>query len=115
MLHPTQKPVGLVQRAIEASGDEGGLVVDPFCGSGTTGEAALACGRRVILGDIDPAMVRMTCRRLRIPIPDGVEEDPGVAPSCPVFGVVPPDPSLWGLHPEDLAWALDRTVTPDDA
>ncbi|KKW44902.1 MAG: (Cytosine-5-)-methyltransferase protein, partial [Parcubacteria group bacterium GW2011_GWB1_56_8] len=60
MLHPTQKPVGLVQRAIEASGDEGGLVVDPFCGSGTTGEAALACGRRVILGDIDPAMVRMT-------------------------------------------------------
>lgn len=108
MLMPTQKPVALVQRVIEASSDAGDLVVDPFCGSGTTGEAALSCGRRVILGDIDPAMVRIACARLRLALPDGVEASAEPPPTCPVFGVAPPSPSLWGLHPEDLAYALER-------
>ena len=108
MLHPTQKPVDLVRRAIEASSDASDLVVDPFCGSGTTGEAALACGRRVVLGDIDPAMVRMTCTRLGLSLPNGTETTVEEPPPCPVFGAVPPAPSLWGVHPEDLAYALGR-------
>ena len=46
--HPTEKPVGLCQVYIENSTDRGGLVVDPFMGSGTTGVAALRAGRRFV-------------------------------------------------------------------
>jgi site-specific DNA-methyltransferase (adenine-specific) len=67
MLHPTQKPVGLVERAIQASTDQGDLVVDPFAGAGTTAVAALALGRQYFLGDIDPKMVRVCKRRLGLP------------------------------------------------
>lgn len=109
LLHPTQKPVDLVYRAIEASTDPGGLVVDPFCGSGTTGEAASASGRLALLGDIDPSMIRIACKRLGLAVPDGVAETTlSAPPECPVFGVVPPAPHLWGVHPEDLAYALSR-------
>jgi len=38
--HPTQKPEGLLERVILSSTDEGDLVLDPFCGSGTTGVVA---------------------------------------------------------------------------
>ena len=44
--HPTQKPLALLTRIILASTDEGDWVMDPFCGSGTTGIAANLCGRR---------------------------------------------------------------------
>jgi site-specific DNA-methyltransferase (adenine-specific) len=113
MLHPTQKPANLVRRAIEASSDPDGLIVDPFCGSGTTGEAASSCGRRALIGDIDPNMIRIACKRLGLVVPEGVEEaPPAQPPECPVFGVVPPDPSLWGVHPEDLAYFLNREPAP---
>lgn len=107
----TEKPVGLFQRAIEASSDPGDLVVDPFCGSGTTGEAASNCDRSALLGDIDPSMIRTTCDRLGLPVPvDAVEAVPEPIPECPVFHVVPPAPHLWGVHPEDLAYALGRAA-----
>lgn len=102
MLHPTEKPVALVQRAIASSSSEGDLIVDPFCGSGVTGEAAP--NRNVILGDIDPKMIQITCKRLGLPVPGGIEEESLPPPTCPVFQCVPPDPSLWGVHPEDLAY-----------
>ena len=38
--YPTQKPLALLKRIITASSDQGGLVLDPFCGCGTTVEAA---------------------------------------------------------------------------
>lgn len=44
--HPTQKPLRLLERIIEASSNAGDLVLDPFVGSGTTGVAALRLGRR---------------------------------------------------------------------
>jgi site-specific DNA-methyltransferase (adenine-specific) len=114
LLHPTQKPVDLVRRAVEASSDVGGMVVDPFCGSGTTGEAAAACGRLALVGDIDPSMIRIACKRLGLAVPEGVEEAPPAAPpECPVFGAVPPAPHLWGVHPEDLAYTIGREPTTD--
>ena len=109
MLHPTQKPVEIFCRAIEASSDIGDVVVDPFCGSGTAGEAAISCGRKFFIGDIDPNMVRISCKRLELAVPNGVEEVlPIQISKCPVFGIIPPDPSLWGTHPEDIAYFFNR-------
>lgn len=46
--HPTQKPEALLDRVIRSSSNPGDVVLDPFCGSGTTGVAALRYGRRFI-------------------------------------------------------------------
>ena len=43
--HPTQKPLYLLERIIMASTNEGDLVLDPFCGSSSTGVAAIKLGR----------------------------------------------------------------------
>ena len=49
--YPTQKPLGILKRIVGASCPPGGIVLDFFAGSGTTGAAALAEGRRFILVD----------------------------------------------------------------
>lgn len=100
---PAEKPLGLYDRAIRSSSDEGDLVVDPFCGSGTAAEAATLAKRRFIVGDMDPKMIAITRRRIGLPVDADPEEEAVLAPRCPVFNVTPPDISLWGLHPEDLA------------
>ena len=46
--HPTQKPEALLERIILASSKEGDIVLDPFCGSGTTGVVAIRHGRKFI-------------------------------------------------------------------
>jgi len=46
--HPTQKPIALLDRIITACSDEGDLILDPFCGSGTTGVVAIGKNRRFI-------------------------------------------------------------------
>jgi site-specific DNA-methyltransferase (adenine-specific) len=67
--HPTQKPIALLNRIISASAVPGDLVVDPFCGSGTTGVAALAQGCRFLGLDQDEKYVALAARRLRAPLP----------------------------------------------
>lgn len=62
--HPTEKPLGLMQQLVEFACPAGGLVLDPFCGSGTTGEAALSLGRRFLGIDIEERWVTMTRARL---------------------------------------------------
>jgi site-specific DNA-methyltransferase (adenine-specific) len=63
--HPTQKPEELIRRMIAGSSNPGELVVDPFCGSGTTGVVAERLGRRWLLADADPAYVGLARNRLR--------------------------------------------------
>ncbi len=46
--HPTQKPLALLERIVLASTQKGSLVLDPFCGSATTGVAALHHGRQFV-------------------------------------------------------------------
>lgn len=46
--HTTQKPLALMSRLVELFTDPGDIILDPFCGSGTTGVAALRLGRRFI-------------------------------------------------------------------
>ena len=61
--HPTQKPITLLSRIVRASTNEGDLILDPFCGSGTTGIAAHAEGRRFIGIEQDPEYLDLTIRR----------------------------------------------------
>ncbi len=56
--HPTQKPLALLERIIIASCPPGGVALDPFCGSGTTGVAALGLGRSFIGIDTDEGYLR---------------------------------------------------------
>jgi site-specific DNA-methyltransferase (adenine-specific) len=63
--YPTQKPLGILRRIIQASSKPGDLVLDFFAGSGTTGEAAMALGRRAILVDNNPEALRVMADRFR--------------------------------------------------
>lgn len=62
--HPTQKPVDLIQSMIRVVAPRDGLVVDPFCGSGSHGVAALKEGRRFLGVERDPEYVEIARRRL---------------------------------------------------
>ena len=61
--YPTQKPIGILRRIIQASSREGDWVLDFFAGSGTTGAVAAALGRRFVLVDQNPeALTEMRAR-----------------------------------------------------
>lgn len=64
-LHPTQKPTQLVRLLIEYACPPGGLVVDPFAGSGSTLDAARQCGRRGIGVEADERYLEAAARRLQ--------------------------------------------------
>ncbi|MGD8858678.1 MAG: site-specific DNA-methyltransferase [Myxococcales bacterium] len=61
--YPTQKPLGVLRRIVAASSPSGGLVLDFFAGSGTTGAAALELGRRFILVDESEEAIAVMRRR----------------------------------------------------
>jgi|SRR5581483_7449448 len=62
-MHPTVKPVALVADALKDCSRRGGLVLDPFCGSGTILIAAEQTGRKARALEIDPAYVDVAVRR----------------------------------------------------
>lgn len=64
-LHPTVKPVALVEDAIRDCSRRKGIVLDPFCGSGTTLIAAERTGRRGFGIELDPLYCDVILRRLR--------------------------------------------------
>lgn len=62
--YPTQKPEALLERIIKASSNEGDLVADFFCGSGTTGAVAEKLGRRWIMADLGRFAIHTSRKRL---------------------------------------------------
>ena len=62
---PTQKPLALVERIIRASSNTGDIVLDPFCGSGTTAIAAEKLGRQWLMMDRWDGAHEMLSKRLR--------------------------------------------------
>jgi site-specific DNA-methyltransferase (adenine-specific)/modification methylase len=63
-LHPTQKPVKVLQRLIEWATNPGDIVLDPFIGVGSTGVAALGLNRKFIGFEIDPVYLKAAEGRL---------------------------------------------------
>ncbi|MCA8913510.1 MAG: site-specific DNA-methyltransferase, partial [Planctomycetes bacterium] len=61
--YPTQKPLGVVRRAIQASSNPGDVVLDFFAGSGTTGAACIEEGRDFILVDNNPEAIEVMKKR----------------------------------------------------
>ncbi|HET8931284.1 MAG TPA: site-specific DNA-methyltransferase [Acidimicrobiales bacterium] len=84
--HPSQKPVKVYDPLVQMATIEGDLVLDPMCGSGTTGAVARATGRRAVLADVSDEYVGQVERRLgitRVEVPAAVRAlvDPASGPS----------------------------------
>ena len=63
--HPCQKPLPMMLQIVRASSRPGDTILDPFCGSATTGVAALRLGRKFIGIEKDPTYFALACERLR--------------------------------------------------
>jgi len=68
--YPTQKPLALLERIIQASSNPGDIVLDPFCGCGTTVAAAQKLGRRWVGIDITHLSIALQKYRLKQMFPD---------------------------------------------
>jgi len=64
-IHPTEKPVGLLDPLIRYACPPGGTVLDPFAGSGSTAEAARLSGRKAVLIEADERYCELIARRLQ--------------------------------------------------
>lgn len=62
--HPTQKPLPLMSEIVSLFSNAGETILDPFCGSGTTGVSAVRLGRRFIGIEVDPVHFDTSCRRI---------------------------------------------------
>jgi DNA modification methylase len=63
-VHPTEKPLWLMQELVQASCAPGGVVFDPFLGSGATAEAAVLNGRRFLGVEMNPEYCDLAVGRL---------------------------------------------------
>lgn len=75
-LHPTEKPVGLLDPLIRYACPAGGVVLDPFAGSGSTAVAARLSGRRAVLIEADERYCEIAARRLSQDVPLPAEGGP---------------------------------------
>ena len=64
-LHPTQKPLSLIEYMIRTYTNEGDLILDNTCGSGTTGLGAKNLNRNYIMMEQDPKYYEIACKRLQ--------------------------------------------------
>lgn len=73
--YPTQKPEALMERIIESSSDEGDVVLDPFCGCGTTVSVAHRMDRKWVGIDITHLAINLVKHRLQNTFGEEVKED----------------------------------------
>ena len=62
--HPAEKPESLMRFLVDNGTREAGTVLDPFMGSGTTGAAAIAAGRKFVGIEQDPEWFALSCERI---------------------------------------------------
>ncbi len=65
-LHPTQKPVALIEEIVKTYSNEGDVILDNCAGSGTTGEACQNTNRNCILIENDPVYIKTIEERLQL-------------------------------------------------
>lgn len=80
--YPTQKPVALLERIIAASSNPGDVVLDPFCGCGTTVHAAQKLGRRWIGIDVTHLAISLIERRMKDAFPDSFDANGKTIPGA---------------------------------
>jgi site-specific DNA-methyltransferase (adenine-specific) len=68
--HPTQKPLALIERCLEASTREGDLVLDPFLGGGTTAVACVRLKRECVGIELDEAHAKLSIQRIKKTVED---------------------------------------------
>lgn len=73
--HPTQKPLEIIDRMIYASCPPGGVVLDPFMGSGTTAVSAQRCSRQFVGFELNPDYCAIIHKRLAAPYAQPVENN----------------------------------------
>ena len=86
--YPTQKPERLVERLVLAASDEGDVVCDPFCGSGTALVVAARNGRRFIGIDRNPKALEVSAERLQKEAPKVTFDIEGVSSGTSSVGGV---------------------------
>lgn len=64
MVHPTEKPIEMLERLIMDASDEGDTILDPFMGSGTTGAACVNTNRSFIGIELDPGYFEIARKRI---------------------------------------------------
>jgi site-specific DNA-methyltransferase (adenine-specific) len=101
--YPTQKPLKLLERVISASSAPGDVVLDPFCGCGTTIDATQRLGRKWIGIDITYITIDLISKRLRHTYGNSVMEavdvdgiPKGVIGARALFEKSPFDFERWG-------------------
>lgn len=72
--YPTQKPLALLERILKASSNEGDVILDPFCGCGTTVDAAQSLKRQWLGIDVTYIAVDLIRKRLRHTYGDDIEQ-----------------------------------------
>ncbi|AKU90116.1 DNA-methyltransferase [Vulgatibacter incomptus] len=77
--HPTQKPISLLERVILCSSNPGDVVLDPFSGSGTTGVAAVANGRRYLGFEREAEYADLSRRRIAAALDEAGRRKVGAA------------------------------------
>ncbi|MBW3638104.1 MAG: restriction endonuclease, partial [Armatimonadetes bacterium] len=97
--YPTQKPEGLLERIISASSNEGDVVLDAFCGCGTTVAVAQRLKRKWIGIDITYQSIALVMRRLQ----DTFKNDPAVMSNITINGI-----------PKDMEAARALAMKKDD-
>lgn len=65
LIHPTEKPIGLIKKLITICSKKGNVVLDPFMGSGTTGLACLKMKRKFIGFEIDKDYFELAKKRIK--------------------------------------------------
>ena len=120
--YPTQKPEALLARIITASSHEGAIVLDPFCGCGTTIAAAQALGRRWIGIDVTNLAITLIRHRLRDTYGDDIEQtyqiigEPVSVPDAEALAASDPYQFQWwalglvGARPADGKKGADKGI-----
>ena len=107
--HPCQLPDSLMERIIRLSTNEGDVVLDALCGTGTTLVTAARLGRRYVGIDIDAEYVAITRRKIAEVKRKGYVERPSISKSKRQY-----TKKELQLELRDLALRLGRLPTPDD-